>query len=55
MILYTITHKRKIINIINLRFKNILKSIPILQRQISKLIYKRNQKIFNITMNYLLE
>ena len=55
MILYTITYKSNIINIINLRFKKILKSIQFLQRQISKLIYKRYQKNFSITIKYLLE
>ena len=55
MILYIITHKSNIINTINLKFKKILKSIPILQRKISKLIYKLHQKNFSITINYLLE
>ena len=55
MILYIITHKSNNINNINLRLKNILKSIPFPQRQISKLIYKWHQKNFSITINYRLE
>ena len=55
MILYIITHKSNNNNIFNSRFKKNLKLIPILQRQISKLIYKQHQKHFSITINYLLE
>ena len=55
MILYIITHKSNNINNINIRFKKFIKSIPILKRQISKLIYKRHQKNFRLTINYLLE
>ena len=51
MILYIITHKSNNIIIINKKFKKILKSIPFLQKQISKLIYKRHQKDFSITIN----
>ena len=55
MILYIITHKSNIINIINIRFKNNSKINNNSAKQISKLIYKRHQKNFSITINYLLE
>ena len=55
MIRYIITHKSNNINIIYLRLKKNLKSIPIQLQQITKLIYKRHQKNFSITINYLLE